>query len=483
MIGPMTTILEPNPAEAADRSSTPRLEPAPDGGPAGDRRNRDALLVTVYVLAAIALVASVVAVGLGLRAVDEADDRVAGGTQPATPSTVTATLADTGIALSGAEVAAGGVVDVVNGGSVTHNLAVEGEDLATEMLEAGATGRLDLSGLGAGTYVLFCEVAGHRALGMETELRVVDTRGAAPAPAATGGAGHQAMTADEMDEAMAERTKAFPAATQGKGAQLLAPTVLADGTKQFEVTTEVVQWEVEPGKRVEAWTYNGTVPGPTIRVEPGDRVRVVLHNQLPESTVIHFHGIDLPNAMDGVPDITQPPVKPGQSYTYEFTAQATPAVAMYHSHHNAATQVPNGLAGALLVGTEPVPAGVKVAQEQVMMLNDAGTIGYSLNGKSFPATEPIVAGRDEWVMVHYLNEGVMAHPMHLHGLAQTVIAKDGFPVPQPYKGDTIMVGPGERYTVLVQATAPGTWAWHCHILPHAERADGMFGMVTALVVS
>ncbi|MGH9177430.1 MAG: multicopper oxidase family protein [Acidimicrobiales bacterium] len=433
----------------------------------------------VYVLAAVALVASLVAVGLGLRAVDEADDRAAGGTVTAAPSSVTATLTDTGIALSGVEVAAGGVVDVVNGGTVTHDLAVEGEDLATEMLEAGATGRLDLSGLGTGTYVLFCEVAGHRALGMETELRVVDRPGAT----AAGHANHRAMTVEAMDEAMAERTKAFPAETDGKGAQLLAPTVLADGTKQFEVTTSVVQWEVEPGKRVEAWTYNGTMPGPTIRVGPGDKVRVVLRNELPESTVIHFHGIDLPNGMDGVPDITQPPVKPGQSFTYEFTAQTTPAVAMYHSHHNAATQVPNGLAGALLVGTEPVPAGVKVAQEQVMMLNDAGTIGYSLNGKSFPATEPIVAGRDEWVMVHYLNEGVMAHPMHLHGQAQTVIAKDGFPLPQPYKGDTIMVGPGERYTVLVQATAPGTWAWHCHLLPHAERADGMFGMVTALVVS
>jgi FtsP/CotA-like multicopper oxidase with cupredoxin domain len=81
-----------------------------------------------------------------------------------------------------------------------------------------------------------------------------------------------------------------------------------------------------------------------------------------------------------------------------------------------------------------------------------------------------------------MNEGVQAHPMHLHGLAQTVIAKDGFPLPQPYKADTVNVAPGERYTVLVQATAPGTWAWHCHILTHAEREDGMFGMVTAMVV-
>ena len=259
--------------------------------------------------------------------------------------------------------------------------------------------------------------------------------------------------------------------------------MLADGTRQFDVTTGVVQWEIEPGRRVEAWTYNGTVPGPTIRVDPGDRVRVVLRNELPESTVIHFHGIDLPNAMDGVPDITQPPVKPGGTFTYEFTAQSTPAVGMYHSHHNAHKQVPNGLAAAFLVGDVPVPAGVQVAQEHVMWLNDAGTIGFSLNGKSFPATEPYVARRGEWLQVHYMNEGVQSHPMHLHGMAQTVIAKDGFPLAQPYRADTVNVAPGERYTVLVQATAPGTWAWHCHVLTHAEREDGMFGMVTALVVS
>jgi len=130
-----------------------------------------------------------------------------------------------------------------------------------------------------------------------------------------------------------------------------------------------------------------------------------------------------------------------------------------------------------------VPTGVKVTQEHVMMLHDTGTIGFSLNGKSFPATAPYTVKLGEWVEVHYMNEGVMAHPMHMHGLPQSVIAKDGFPVPQPYRADTVLVGPGERYTVLAHASVPGTWAWHCHILPHAEREDGMFGMVTAMVVT
>jgi FtsP/CotA-like multicopper oxidase with cupredoxin domain len=155
---------------------------------------------------------------------------------------------------------------------------------------------------------------------------------------------------------------------------------------------------------------------------------------------------------------------------------------MYHSHHNAAHQVPNGLAGAFLVGRMPVPAGPPVTQELPMMLNDAGTIGFSLNGKSFPATAPIAARLGDRIMLHYLNEGLTAHPMHLHGMTQLVVAKDGAPLPQPYFADTVNVAPGERYTVVVDVNEPGVWAWHCHILTHAERDDGMFGMVTAFVV-
>jgi FtsP/CotA-like multicopper oxidase with cupredoxin domain len=211
-------------------------------------------------------------------------------------------------------------------------------------------------------------------------------------------------------------------------------------------------------------------------------VEIVLHNQLPESTSIHFHGLQTPNAMDGTTEVTQDPVKPGESFTYRFVAHG-PAVGMYHSHHDAVKQVPNGLAAAILVGHEPVPAGVEVAQRQVMILDDSGTIGYALNGKSFPATAPIVAKQGEWVEVQYMNEGTQIHPMHLHGMPQLVIAKDGFPLANPSTEDTVTVAPGERYTVLIHATEPGTWVWHCHILTHAENDEGMFGMVTALVVS
>lgn len=449
---------------------------------------RDGWTLFIFAFAAIALLASIFGVGLGWRAIDESKDNVAAGSGAASTGTPTAVeLTEFAIAPDMIEATAGGGLRVANTGSVAHDLHVEGTEVASPMIDPGGSTTVDLASLEPGDYSVFCMVAGHREAGMEATLRVTGTSagaGASSSGSSPGGpdmAG-EAADAEEMDATMAARTAAFPAETEGLGAQLLEPTVLADGTKQFELTTAVVDWEVEPGRTVEAMTYNGTVPGPTIEVNPGDRVRVVVTNEMDESTSIHFHGLATPNSQDGVPDITQPPIRPGETFTYDFTAQDTPAVGMYHSHHNAAVQVPGGLAGAFLVGEQPVPAGVTVAQEQIMMLNDSGEIGFSINGKSFPATAPIVAQQGDWIEIQYMNEGQMIHPMHLHGMAQTVIAKDGFAVPQPYQADTILVGPGERYTVLVQADAPGTWAWHCHILNHAERSDGMFGMVTALVV-
>jgi FtsP/CotA-like multicopper oxidase with cupredoxin domain len=273
--------------------------------------------------------------------------------------------------------------------------------------------------------------------------------------------------------------KAFPAATEGKGNQLMAPRM--EGTvKVFDLTAREIQWEVEPGKRVKAWAYNGQVPGPQIRVREGDRVRVVLKNELPESTVIHFHGLEVPNDQDGVPYITQPPIKPGETYTYEFTVPNAGSH-MYHSHHNAAAQVMLGLLGAFIVEPKRPKPSEKVDIDYVMILND-GPHGYTLNGKGFPATEPIVATRGQKIRIRYMNEGMMIHPMHLHGIHMTVIAKDGWDQPAPWKCDTLNIAPGERWDVIVNCNNPGTWAFHCHILTHAESQHGMFGMVTALIV-
>jgi FtsP/CotA-like multicopper oxidase with cupredoxin domain len=285
--------------------------------------------------------------------------------------------------------------------------------------------------------------------------------------------------ADEMDRMHEAGIKSFPAATEGKGNQILKPEVV-DGVKVFHLAASKIQWETEPGKKVEAWAYNGQVPGPQLRIREGERVRVVLKNDLEQSTSIHFHGVVLPNDQDGVPFITQPPVKPGETYTYEFTAK-NPGSHMYHSHHNSAEQVGKGLLGAFIIEPKTQRPVERADVDYVLILND-GFHGFTINGKSFPATEPIVAKLGQKVRVRFMNEGMMIHPMHLHGMPMKVIDKDGWAQPQPWLCDTLNVAPGERWDVIVDCDNPGTWAFHCHILPHAESAHGMFGMVTALVV-
>jgi len=377
---------------------------------------------------------------------------------------------------------------------------------ATPDLAAGESETLDLSSLEPGEYEVICAIPGHADAGMKGTLTITDdgSGGAVsglstsgPPDAAAGGAhaGHQMSAGDyqQMSEAMSDTIAQYPAETKGTGNQVLEPTVRAGGIKEFELTAEVTSWEVEPGTTVEAWTYNGTVPGPQIRLDVGDRVRIVLHNELPMGTDLHLHGINVDNGMDGVAPITQPLVEPGESFTYEFVADE-PAVAMYHAHHHGQLQVPNGMLGTIFVGDLALPAGrtvsghaippdVKVAQDLPLVLNDSGVIGYSLNGKSFPATAPIAAKQGDWILVHYFNEGGQIHPMHLHQFDQVVVAKDGFPLDNPYVADTVSVAPGERYSVLIHLDKPGTWVWHCHILNHVERDTGMFGMVTAVVVS
>jgi len=443
-------------------------------------------------LAILVMVGAIIAIGLAQR------DR---GSAAATSAgqTITADLAEFSVTLSATSVTRESTITVTNSGTMVHNLSVSGTDLVTPDLAPGETATLDLAGLEPGEYELLCLIPGHAASGMTATLVIGDgAAGAAASDAAAMGMTaeeHAAMTPAEgaaMDQAMMESMLAFPAATEGKGNQPLTPTILADGTKHFELTASIVDWEVSPGKTVQAWAYNGQVPGPRIDLAVGDTVEVQITNELPVGTDIHWHGIDIPNDQDGVAPITQTIVATGETYTYRFTAQE-PAIGMYHAHVHGDQAVPNGLFGTMYVGDVPVPAGrtisgievpadLPIAEDIPMVLNDAGAIGLSLNGKSFPATEPLVLQQGDWVRVTYFNEGLQVHPMHLHGFEQIVYAKDGEPLDSPYAADTILVAPGERYTVLFHADAPGTWVWHCHILNHVETDTGMFGMVTAVVV-
>lgn len=314
-----------------------------------------------------------------------------------------------------------------------------------------------------------------------------DDGGPKPAPAQTATAPAAAAPvqspkekAAAMDAMHEKGVKAFPAKTEGKGNVLLEPR-LEQGVKVYDLECSEIEWEVEPGRKANAWAYNKQVPGPQIRVREGDRVRVNVTNNLSESTAVHFHGVEVPNDQDGVPYITQPPIKPGERFTYEFTVPNYGSH-MYHSHHNATKQVSRGLLGAFIVEPKDRSKEPKVDVDYVMILNDAAH-GYTVNGKGFPATEPIVAKLGQTVRVRFMNEGMMIHPMHLHGMHMTVIAKDGWNQPMPWKCDTLNIAPGERWDVLIRCTNPGTWAFHCHILSHAESEHGMFGMVTALIVT
>ncbi|HEY1015840.1 MAG TPA: multicopper oxidase domain-containing protein [Herpetosiphonaceae bacterium] len=283
----------------------------------------------------------------------------------------------------------------------------------------------------------------------------------------------------EMDRMHEAGVKAFPAKTAGIGMQPLEPKI-ENGVKVFELTCKKVMWEVSPGQTMEAWTYNGQLPGPEIRVTEGDNVRLIVKNELDQSTAVHLHGVMLPNKMDGVPFITQPPITPGSSFTYEFTAR-NPGSHMYHSHHNSTRQVSMGLLGPFIIEPKDRSKDPEYDHEFTIILNDTAH-GMTINGKGFPATQPLTAKLGQKIRIRYMNEGMQIHPMHLHGLPQLVFAKDGWNLPQPFMCDTINVAPGERWDVIVDCTDPGVWAFHCHILAHAESEHGMYGMVTALIV-
>ncbi len=453
--------------------------PTPASEPRSDLSTWPLVFGTVAVMC-LAVVLSIAAM------VANDDDDATAGTAAATTHVSLTEFAVDPAAIS---VAAGGAVHVRNDGTATHNLAVADTDLVTPDLAAGATAELDVSSLEPGSYEVLCLIPGHADAGMKAALEVGGTGdGGTAAPHD----GHDAMDYDKMTEDMLATMAAFPAETAGLGNQPLAPTeVLADGTKVFDLTMELGDWEVSPGKVVEAWTFNGIVPAPKLELEIGDKVQVRVKNDLPLATDIHWHGVNVDNPNDGVAPLTQPLIDPGTTFTYSFTTDEQ-AVAMYHPHAHGHMLLPDGMFGVLLVGDvrlprgqtvglEQVPADLVVSQEIPMVLNDAGVIGYSLNGKSFPATQPYTAKVGEWILVHYFNEGTQIHPMHLHQFDQIVVAKDGYPLDHPYTVDTLNVAPGERYSVLVQVDQPGAWVWHCHILPHVESEAGMFGMVTAII--
>ena len=354
--------------------------------------------------------------------------------------------------------------------------------MGTSVTRRGFMRLLGLSGVGAAGAAATALGPNGRSALAEPEVEMAAMTGSHTSSNAANAA-QDDLTVEEMDAMHEASIAAFPAQTKGLGGQPLEYEMDGD-VKVFNLTTEVVEWEFAVGKTVEAFTYNGVVPGPEIRVTEGDKVRFhVTNKNLPESTAVHWHGLVLPVEQDGVPFITQPPIKPGETFTYEFQIREGNAGShMYHSHNNSAEQVTKGLLGPFIVEPKDPGSRPEFDREYTIILNDGPIGGYSLNGKSFPATRPLTAKKGERVLIRYMNEGLMIHPMHLHGMPMTVIAQDGYLLPQAYMCDTINIAPGQRFETIVHATELGTWAFHCHILNHAEGPHGMFGMVTVLVV-
>jgi FtsP/CotA-like multicopper oxidase with cupredoxin domain len=284
---------------------------------------------------------------------------------------------------------------------------------------------------------------------------------------------------------------------------LLVPRI-EGGVKVFELETSVIKWNILANARVAAYAFNNQVPGPRIRITEGDRIRINVTNKLPEPTTIHWHGLILPNEMDGASEITQEPIPPGGRYTYEFEAKQR-GTFFYHSHHDVDRQQTMGLYGALIIDPRE-PSALQYDQELVIQLQEwtfkdgytfpamamEGALPnfFTINGKSFPETETVELKVGQRLLVRFIGSSSgFIHPMHIHGGPFEIIETDGYPVPESARliKDTVNVGPGERYDVIWEAREPGKWLLHCHINHHTtndnREEDGGGGLMMILNVA
>ncbi|MBI1775872.1 MAG: DUF4396 domain-containing protein [Proteobacteria bacterium] len=281
------------------------------------------------------------------------------------------------------------------------------------------------------------------------------------------------------------RLVSYQAPADAQGDQILPPR-LESGVKVFDLEAAVIRWNILPGVTVDAYAFNHQIPGPRLQVVQGDRVRINLRNNLPESTTVHWHGLIIPNGMDGPAKITQKPVPPGGSFTYEFTVRQS-GTYFYHTHDHSDRQQAFGLYGALIVaakdGGEPKADLEYTVQIQEWlkrdwltypaMLMEGGLPNYfTINGKAYPATDTIKMKIGQTVKLRFIGtNNNFIHPMHVHGGPFEVVARDG-EILKPaarYLADTVNVGPGQRYDVIWKARLPGKWLIHCHIPHHTTN--------------
>jgi FtsP/CotA-like multicopper oxidase with cupredoxin domain len=269
------------------------------------------------------------------------------------------------------------------------------------------------------------------------------------------------------------------------------PFEMDNGIKVFHLVAEPVKHEIIPGKIVNLWGYNGTAPGPTMQAMQGDRVRIVVDNHLPESTSMHWHGFDIPFDMDGGPGLSQDPISPGGRFIYEFTLQQE-GTYFYHSHM--AMQEMLGMIGAFIMHPkEPYdPPADKdfaiVLQEYAILPNNPtpNTMNMefnwlTFNGKSGPASTPLIVRHGDRVRLRLINLGMDHHPIHLHGHQFVITGTEGGRQPKATWGpnNTVLVGVAQARTVEFVANNPGNWMIHCHMPHHMmNQMSSMVGPMT-----
>jgi manganese oxidase len=300
--------------------------------------------------------------------------------------------------------------------------------------------------------------------------------------------------------AVRPRDVGYRAPKDARGDQVLQPRQ-ENGVKVFDITASVIRWNILPGVTVDAYAYNRQIPGPRLELTQGDKVRINFRNELPETATIHWHGLIVPNRMDGPAEVTQPPVPQGGTYVYEFTVEQS-GTYFYHSHDHPDRTQALGLYGALLIAPKDAVGEPRADVEYTIQLQEwlkrewltypamlmEGALPnyFTINGKAYPDTDTIRMKVGQTVKLRFIGtNNNFVHPMHVHGGPFDVVARDGETIPESarFKADTVNVGPGQRYDVIWTAQRPGKWLVHCHIPHHTannnveEKGGGGLTMV------
>lgn len=295
-----------------------------------------------------------------------------------------------------------------------------------------------------------------------------------------------ALHGQSHEEASETNTHEYVSIESPNGSTL--PWKIVDGVKVYHLIAEPVKREMAPGFIIDAWGYNGETPGPVIEAVEGDHVRIYVTNKLPEGTSVHWHGVLLPNGMDGVAGLNQKRIQPGEIFKYEFVLKQH-GTFMYHPHFDEMTQMALGMMGMFVIHPK-TPETPRIDRDFAIMLTEwkirPGTSRpdptemldfniLTMNSKAFPGTAPLVVSTGQRVRIRLGNLSAQDHhPIHIHGYNFKVTATDGGRLPDTaqWPETTVIVPVGSTRDIEFVADAPGDWAFHCHMTHHVMNQMG-----------